>query len=275
MRDGEFVADILDSYHDHGRSFPWRETDDPYCILLSEVMLQQTQTGRVLDKYGEFLSLWPDFRSLAEAPFDELLSHWRGLGYNRRALALQRTAKESERWDWTLPPNEDLLLSLPGVGPSTAAAIRAFSYHLPAIYLETNIRRVMIASFHKDEEDVPDAILREDLSRLLPLVEDVKEWYYALMDRGVELRTTEREANHRSRSYHKQSPFEGSNRQVRGLLIHLLSEEGERDRETILSQIPFSREQGLSALASLVRDSLVEEREERYRISHSSETTGK
>lgn len=138
-----FVRTILGFYEAHGRQFIWRETSDPYRILLSEVMLQQTQTSRVMPKYELFLSLWPTLKDLAGSPpLDELLYHWKGLGYNRRALNLRKSAIASEKWGgWSLPKNQAELLSLPGVGKATAAAIGAFSYQERTIYLETNIRR--------------------------------------------------------------------------------------------------------------------------------------
>lgn len=265
--DAAFVSFVFAFYSAYGRPFPWRETDDPYRILLSEVMLQQTQTERVKAKYAEFLELWPDFSSLAHASFDEILYHWRGLGYNRRALALHRTAKMTEAWKWTIPDDRSLIISLPGVGPSTASAIQCFSYHEKAVYLETNIRRVLLHTFYGEEENVRDKILDQKLSDLLPFVSDPKSWYYALMDYGVFLGHVTAKVNHRSSSYHPQSQFKGSDREIRGQIIYLLTETGARRKEEIFRQLPFSEERVEGALSSLVKDSLVEETEERYRIS--------
>lgn len=262
-----FAAFVLDFYDRYGRKFPWRETDDVYRVLLSEMMLQQTQTGRVLEKYQEFLTLWPTLEDLAQAPFDQLLDHWRGLGYNRRALNLKRCAQASEAYGYTLPCDEKALLALPGIGPSTAAAIIAFSYHKPAIYLETNIRRVLLFAFHPEEEAVEDRILRDDLKRLLPLAGDGKRWYYALMDYGVLLKHLVPNPNARSKGYHRQSRFEGSNRQVRGMLVHALSESGARDIQALYGMLPFEPERIDKALSDLVRDGLVSRLGRLYRIS--------
>ena len=262
-----FAAFVLDFYDRYGRKFPWRETDDVYRVLLSEMMLQQTQTGRVLEKYQEFLTLWPTLEDLAQAPFDQLLDHWRGLGYNRRALNLKRCAQASEAYGYTLPCDEKALLARPGIGPSTAAAIIAFSYHKPVIYLETNIRRVLLFAFHPEEEAVEDRILRDDLKRLLPLAGDGKRWYYALMDYGVLLKHLVPNPNARSKGYHRQSRFEGSNRQVRGMLVHALSESGARDIQALYGMLPFEPERIDKALSDLVRDGLVSRLGRLYRIS--------
>ncbi|MCH3907092.1 MAG: DNA repair protein [Sphaerochaeta sp.] len=263
----EFVAFILHFYHQHGRSFPWRDTDDPYRVLLSEVMLQQTQTGRVEAKYAEFLALWPDFRALAEAPFPDLLTHWLGLGYNRRARALQQAAKATSAWGWTIPDDKEVILSLPGVGPSTASAIRCFCYHQPDIYLETNIRRVLLHVFHPGEEGVKDKVLSNLLASFFPSCGDPKPWYYALMDYGVLLKRLIPNPNRRSASYHTQSTFQGSDRQVRGALLHVLAETGERSLSQLESQLPFEPERVSSMLKRLSDEGLVAETECRYRIN--------
>ncbi len=154
-----FKALILTFYAQHGRPFIWRETCDPYAILVSEVMLQQTQTGRVVPKYEAFLSRWPDFSSLAEASTESLLSVWKGLGYNRRALNLRKSAKMSEAWDWTIPNDRVLIESLPGVGKATSAAIRSFCFGEKSVYLETNIRRVLLTAFYPEQDEVKDKVL--------------------------------------------------------------------------------------------------------------------
>lgn len=255
-----FVRFIQSFYHAYGRPFSWRETDDVYAIFLSEVMLQQTQTGRVLEKWKLFLSKWPTLRDLACAPFPELLEAWQGLGYNRRALNLQKTAKASEAYGWTLPDDEKALLSLPGVGPSTAAAVLAFGYHKPAVYLETNIRRVLLFSFHKGEDGVSDTVLRGELETLLQWVDDVKDWYYALMDYGVLLKHLVPNPNVHSRTYHRQSRFEGSNRQVRGRLLAFLASDGPSSREILYQKLTFGKERIDRALDSLLKDGMVHEK---------------
>ncbi len=261
-----FVSYVLAFYGRHGRSFPWRESDDPYRIFLSEVMLQQTQTGRVLAKYQEFLTLWPALSDLAKAPFDLLLDRFRGLGYNRRARNLKLAAMACEAWGYTLPCDEKRLLSLPGVGVATAAAILAFAYHVPSLYLETNIRRALIHSFHHGEDQVDDKSLREDLASMLSYVDDVKKWYYALMDYGALLKHLVPNPNLHSRGYRKQSPFHGSLRQVRGMLVHALSESGPLGGEAIYRMLPFEKERIDAALDGLVHDGILARFGGQYRI---------
>ncbi|MFA6776050.1 MAG: DNA repair protein [Sphaerochaetaceae bacterium] len=261
-----FVSFVLDFYQTYGRRFPWRETEDPYRVLLSEVMLQQTQTGRVLDKYAEFLSLWPDFRSLAEVPFPQLLSHWLGLGYNRRAMALQQAAKATGAWGWTVPNDMDLVMRLPGVGPATAAAICCFCYHGREVYLETNIRRVLLHVFFPRRDMVRDKELSTLLRSFLPVCGDTKNWYYALMDYGVLLKHLLPNPNRRSASYHPQTTFKGSDRQVRGALLRVLSETGPKDLHQLEALLPFEEERISSALGRLRDEGFVEERQTRYLI---------
>jgi A/G-specific adenine glycosylase len=262
-----FRSSILDFYAKHGRRFSWRETSDPYHILLSEVMLQQTQTSRVEPKYELFLSLWPDFASLAKAPLDELLFHWKGLGYNRRALNLRKSALLTEQWGWTIPADEDAIASLPGVGKATTAALLAFSFQKQSIYLETNIRRVLLTCFYPEAEQVKDKELEQLLALLVSEIEDVKSWYYALMDYGVLLKALLPNANTRSAHYTRQSVFENSNRQIRGQLIHLLSDTGAKDIQQIAAILSrFDEERIYSCLNDLQKEGFVQKSDGVYRI---------
>lgn len=259
---------ILTFYAEHGRHFVWRDTTDPYAILVSEVMLQQTQTGRVKPKYEIFLSRWPSFSSLAEATTEELLSVWKGLGYNRRALNLRASARLTQRWGWTIPNDQVLIESLPGVGKATCAAIRSFCFGEKSVYLETNIRRVLLTSFYPEEDKVKDKQLELLLHDLSLINEDMKSWYYALMDYGVLLKALFPNANKRSAHYTKQKRFENSNRQIRGLLIHLLTDTGAKELSVIydlLSQ--FEEERILNSLEELEREGFVQECEGVYGIS--------
>lgn len=224
----EFRLKITNFYHSHRRDLPWRDTTDPYWILVSEIMLQQTQVERVREKYSRFIARFPDVESLARASIEEVLSEWQGLGYNRRVLALKKAAGEIvERFGGVLPEDEKNLRSLPGIGPYTAAAILAFAFNRPVVMIETNIRRVFIHCFFQDRTEVAD---RE----ILPLIEatldreNPREWYNALMDYGYHLGTTIENPNRRSRHYQRQSSFEGSNRQIRGKILRLLVDGGEQ-----------------------------------------------
>lgn len=263
-----FRLQILDFYDRHGRRFAWRETSDPYHILLSEVMLQQTQTSRVEPKYHLFLSLWPTFADLAACSLDELLFHWKGLGYNRRALNLRKSAKMTEAWLWTIPDDPVAIASLPGVGKATAAALLAFCYQHKAIYLETNIRRVLLTCFYPEEEAVKDRDLEVLLASLAEGITDMKSWYYALMDYGVLLKNLLPNANVRSAHYAKQSTFENSNRQIRGQLIHLLSDTGAKEYGQIVDLLSLYEEERIQAcLMQLKNEGFVQESDNIYRIA--------
>ena len=201
---------------------PWRETRDPYRILVSEIMLQQTQVDRVRGKYEAFLSAFPDVAALASAPLDRVLAAWQGLGYNRRAVALHRSARILRSEHHCLIPNDTAaLVALPGIGAATAGSIRAFAFNEPVVFIETNIRRVFIHEFFPGREAVAD-------DELLPFVaaalvrRSPRDWYYALMDYGTALARQVPNPNRRSRTYTRQSRFEGSDRQLRGAILRVL-----------------------------------------------------
>jgi A/G-specific adenine glycosylase len=217
---------VLGHYRRHGRPMPWRETDDPYHVLVSEFMLQQTQTDRVVPRYREFLERFPGVADLARSELADVLAVWSGLGYNRRARYLRDAAREIvTRFDGAVPPAVSDLVTLPGIGPYTAGAVRAFGFGLPAVFVETNIRRVFLQVFLQDQNDVPD----REIMRLVGATldhEDPRQWYYALMDYGAYLARTHGNANRRSAHYRKQAPFEGSVRQVRGSVVRCLTANG-------------------------------------------------
>ena len=198
---------------------PWRKTRNPYRILVSEVMLQQTSVARVTDKYAQFLRAFPNVSTLATAGTDELLGVWKGLGYNRRALSLRAAARViASTHGGKVPRTVGELVALPGIGHATAGAVLAYAYEIALPFVETNIRRVFLHFFFPDEEGVTDA-------RILPLVEKTldrgnpREWYYALMDYGAMLGKTAVNANRRSVRFRRQKPFEGSFRQLRGAIL--------------------------------------------------------
>jgi A/G-specific adenine glycosylase len=210
---------IRDYYQNNGRRLPWRETFDPYPILVSEIMLQQTQVDRVREKYREFLVLFPGFGELARAELSQVLSVWQGLGYSRRAKSLWLCAQEVvERHAGKLPREIRDLEALPGIGPYTARAVAAFAFGEPTPFIETNIRSVFIHHFFPDQETVQD-------SEILPLIERTldreqpRDWYYALMDFGAMLKKTRGNPSRKSAHHVRQSPFEGSNRQQRSLIL--------------------------------------------------------
>lgn len=220
-----FVRDVWDAYRERGRhDLPWRKTRDPYRILVSEVMLQQTQVERVRGYYARFLERFPDIGALAAAPASAVVGAWQGLGYNRRALALQRAAREVvARHGGKLPRAYEELVALPGIGPYTAGAVRAFAWNEPGVLLETNVRAAYLDRFFKGREAVPDR-------DLVPVIEATadrekpREWYWALMDYGARLKATTGNATRRSKTYARQKPFAGSDRQLRGRVLRLVAE---------------------------------------------------
>jgi A/G-specific adenine glycosylase len=222
-----FRALVWEHYRANGREMPWRGVDDPYAVLVSEVMLQQTQVARVTGRYVDWLEAFPTLEALAAAPLAAVLEHWQGLGYNRRALALKRAAEQAvERFGGRLPQDAAALRSLPGIGPATAAAVLNYAFRVPAPFIETNVRAVFLHHFFPEAEDVPD-------SALMPLVEaawdreDPRGWGYALMDYGVFLKRSGANPSRRSRHHARQSPFEGSKRQKRARLLRaVLAEPG-------------------------------------------------
>lgn len=213
---------IYHYYHARGRSFSWREEISPYRVVVSEIMLQQTQTDRVAKKFDLFVQQFPDFQTLAGASFEEVLRLWKGLGYNRRALALQKIAQKIvTEFDGNLPQCPEVLATFPAIGKATASSILAFSYNQPTIFIETNIRTIFIYFFFKHLREVYD-------KQIMPLIEATldhqapRAWYYALMDYGVMLKKNVGNLNQFSKHYTKQSKFEGSDRQIRGMILQLL-----------------------------------------------------
>src|SRR5579872_3425524 len=187
-----FQEIIKNYYHKNGRVFSWRQNITPYHVVVSEIMLQQTQTDRVASKFELFIDIFPDFKALANAPFEQLLRTWKGLGYNRRAIALQKVAqKVMTEFGGVLPNSVDTLATFPGIGRATASSIVAFAFNSPTVFIETNIRTVFIYFFFYDK--INKRMLIHD-KEILPLVEKTvdqdnpRAWYYALMDYGVLLK---------------------------------------------------------------------------------------
>lgn len=209
-------------YRANPRPLPWRETADPYAILVSEIMLQQTQVDRVKGKYAAFLALFPDFAALAGAPLQAVLAAWQGLGYNRRAVHLHACAKEvAGRRGGILPIAVAELEKLPGIGPYTARAIAAFAFREPTVFIETNIRTVFIHHFFADRQGVKDReiipLVAATLDRTHP-----RDWYYALMDYGVMLKKAHANPGRKSAHHVRQSPFRGSNRELRSHILQAI-----------------------------------------------------
>lgn len=266
MKERDFIENIQNYYKFHKRSFPWRETDNPYFIFLSEIMLQQTQTSRVIEKYLEFTTVFPTVNALSKASFSTVLSHWSGLGYNRRAKYLHESAKLiANKYKGIFPKDVQLLDELPGVGINTAAAIVVYSFNIPQVFIETNIRRIYIHHFFEGVDNVHD-------KDLLPLIEQTldrenpREWYWALMDYGTALPKAIINPNRKSAHYIKQSKFEGSVRQVRGSILRILLANGKLSIEEIGKQLMGDHIYLTTALGQLVNERLILKNDELYEI---------
>lgn len=237
---------------------PWRNLPagrqgriDPYKILVSEIMLQQTQVERVIPFYKAFLKKFLTARSLASAPLSKVLKAWSGLGYNRRAKFLREAAKAvSQKHRGVFPRSYEELLSLPGVGDYTARAVRVFAFNEPDCLIETNIRTVFTHHFFPRARKIADA-------KLLPLIakaaagQEPRAWHAALMDYGSYLKRTGVRINTKSAHYAKQEKFEGSLRQVRGEILKALAQD--KGLGEVRKNFPLFQE----ALKSLRREGLL------------------
>lgn len=225
IKDSAFIKRVVEFYYLHGRqTLVWRKSITPYKILVSEVMLQQTQVARVEPKWKAWIKAFPSFQALGKATLTDVLKLWQGLGYQRRAKALYEAARSTK----VIPKTYEGLLAMPGIGPYTASAILAFAYDtFPPHLLETNIRTALIEEFHKNKTHVHDDILYEDLSRLATHIAVKKMgarcWYYALMDYGAHLKQSKISHNVKSAHYAKQSKYEGSLRQLRAKVLFAIT----------------------------------------------------
>jgi A/G-specific adenine glycosylase len=287
----DFQEFIFQKGHEHSRDMPWRRDTRPYYVLVSELMLQQTQVERVIPKFEAFVAAFPDEKTLARAPLADVLTLWSGLGYNRRAKFLHDAAKEIVRLG-TFPTAAPELMTLPGVGKNTAGAIMAYAYNQPSYFIETNVRTVYIHHFFADADLVDDKKIMALLQKTVPTGEGKeqperrihsapgamngvpaksvsrggvgktvglsygpKAFYWALMDYGSWLKRQGVVRNSRSAHYKKQSPLVGSVREVRGAIIKQLASGDMTEaklRRTVVADDRFE-----PALSGLVRDGLV------------------
>ena len=252
-----FRATVYAYYHDNLRPMAWRETADPYHILVSEIMLQQTQVERVRVKYSEFLAAFPTVHALAAAPLSDVLRVWQGLGYNRRAMYLKRCSEEIVTGcAGQFPCTIDRLESLPGIGPYTARAVAAFAFGVAEPMIETNIRTLYIHFFFLGREKVRD-------SEILPLVaatldrDNPRQWYYALMDYGVMLKQTHPNPGRRSMHHAQQSRFEGSNRQLRSRMLREVMARPQVSHKKLVEALAAEPGAVLKNLEALQREGLL------------------
>ncbi|HTP64212.1 MAG TPA: A/G-specific adenine glycosylase [Geobacteraceae bacterium] len=256
-RAAAFRDNVYRWYRANSRPLPWRETNDPYAILVSEIMLQQTQVDRVIGKYASFLALFPDFAALAKATLHEVLNAWQGLGYNRRAIALKRCAETvMGNHGGNLPGSVETLQTFPGIGHYTARAVAAFAFGRPSVFIETNIRAVFIHHFFEERQRVKD-------SEILPLVEatldrnDPRSWYNALMDYGTMLKRSHDNPARRSAHHIRQAPFRGSNREIRSRILKTLIATPHLTERGIIALLGIDEEKIRFNLAQLEKEGFV------------------
>lgn len=262
-----FQTLIYSYYRSKKRKFPFREDITPYKVVVSEIMLQQTQTHRVAEKFIEFIEKFPDFKSLSQASVEELLSIWQGLGYNRRAIALKKIAERiMMEFNGDVPKDLELLTSLPQIGHNTASSILSFAYNIPTYFIETNIRRVYIYFFFSGKSQIDDKDIMEIVKHTIDK-ENPRDWYYALMDFGVMLKKTHPELNKRSAHYRKQSKFDGSTRQVRGKILKLLLKKPLSSNE-IIDKIHFDQKKILKILNTLKKEGFIQEEHNNFTIKN-------
>lgn len=265
----KFRETVYSFYAQYSRNdLPWRNTADPYHILISEIMLQQTQIERVLKKYPLFIKKFPDFSTLAQAPLRSVYTVWQGMGYNRRAVALKNIARiiMDAPYNGRLPSDTAELIRLPFVGQSTAGAVAAFAFGKPVVFIETNIRRVFIYFFFRETENVSDReivlLIEKTCDRKNP-----RNWYYALMDYGSALGRLTENPNRKSTGYSKQGPFQGSNRQIRGRILTLLVEPTGMSLNEMSEKLKVPSERIDENIDQLQKEGLVKKQRNKYRMA--------
>lgn len=255
------LRELKTFYATHGRAhLPWRHTNDPYKILVSELMLQQTQVERVVPFYNRFVKRFPDAKTLSKAKLGDVLTYWQGLGYNRRAKYLYETAHLIAADGFTDQ-------KFPGVGPYTRGAVLAFACNQPTVFIETNIRtaflqRVGGSQYHpkvvSDQELLPLVAWALKESRMQP-----RDFYAALMDYGSYLKRQGVKLNHKSKHYTKQSKFKGSARQLRGAIVRELLKRPATSTQ-LIHNLSRTRGEVERELARLVHEGLLKRVGARY-----------
>ena len=247
------------------RDMPWRCDTRPYYVLVSELMLQQTQVARVIPKFETFIEYFPDEYALAQASLADVLRLWQGLGYNRRARFLHEAVRIIvNEYQGVFPSDEAGLISLPGVGKNTAGAVRAYSFNQPSIFIETNVRTVYFHHFFQNQENISDKELYEMVARTMD-VEHPREWYWALMDYGSWLKAQGISNVSRSTHYTKQSPLRGSLRETRGVILRQLVGSEAVLIEDLRTQIAMD-DRFDTALAGLIRDKLLTQNDDQIAL---------
>ena len=253
----------MEYYGEYGRhDLPWRTKPTAYRVLVSEIMLQQTQVSRVIPFFKKWIHKFPSWRALAKAPQSEVLMHWKGLGYNSRALRLQKLAKiVTQEYRGRLPQDYQTLLKLPGIGPYTAGAVRAFAFNLYTPIIETNIRRIFIHHFFRGENTVSDTEIFEIMNDMGE-IDNPRIWYAALMDYGATLpKIIKHNPNKQSKHYTKQSKFVGSDRQIRGRILDILLQQTNHriSKEKIFQELGNEHERYQNIFNQLEKENFIKQ----------------
>ncbi len=281
----DFKQLVLDKGCELYRDLAWRNIPDPYGVWISEVMLQQTQVVRVDGRWQRWMLRFPTVESLAQAPVSEVLDEWQGMGYNRRALSLHKAAQQIVDLGF-FPDEVNELVKLPGIGPATAGGIVAFAHNKRSLYLETNVRTVFLHELYPGAEQVCDKVLIPHVLDTCPETAPQNEfgpraWYYALLDYGSYLKKTVPNPSRRSKTYTKQSKFEGSHRQKRAEVVRLLLDENALDTDgltadeiqAVISNIELSKnrtpveiDEILKVLNELINEGFIQVNNDKYVI---------
>jgi A/G-specific adenine glycosylase len=256
----QFQKIILKYYRENKRVLPWRNTHDPYRILVSEVMLQQTQVSRVKIKYQSFLKKFPTVQALAKASLADVLKEWQGLGYNRRAIHLKKCAEIIvKEYKGKFPKDIKTLCTLPGIGPATAGDLAAFAWDTRAVVIETNIRSVFIHFFFNQvsqRKKIHDKDILPLIEQTLPK-KNIREWYYALFDYGTFLKQTSNPSR-RSAHHLKQSTFIGSYRQKRAAVLrHVLLHPNKSTIKLIQKEFMYDTQTIVKILSDLQKEGFI------------------
>ncbi len=258
-----FQEEVYTYFEKHGRDLPWRKEPTPYHVLVSEVMLQQTQVDRVVPKYQAFLRAFPTVQTLASASLGDVLSVWQGMGYNRRAKFLHQAAQVIvNEHGGSVPKDVGALESLPGIGPATARSIAVFAFNQPCAFIETNVRSVIIHHFLGDTEGVLDTDVLFYVEHTIDK-ENPRRWYNALMDYGTYLKKAHGNPSRRSKHHTRQKPFEGSDRQVRGAILRLLTERP-HTKKKLSAEVQADKERLVRILTDLEEEGFIKKEKRSY-----------
>jgi A/G-specific adenine glycosylase len=259
-RINDFQNKVFEWWSSNKREFPWRDTTNPYFIMISELMLQQTQATRVVQKYLEFIKKFPTKQILSEASHSELLSLWSGLGYNRRALWLQDAVRRIIGLE-SFPQTPEELQKIKGIGPYSARSILIFAFNKDIATVDTNIRRILIAEGFA-EESTSEKELIKIAEQLLPKGKS-RDWHNALMDYGSLVLTSSKTG---IKPTSQQSRFKGSEREKRGNILKFLLDNKEATMDTLCTISKSPKEQLEPILSKMIKDGLITKIKDKYRV---------